>query len=121
MVQAQTKRVGTVEEYVAVMESVNNGRYTMLLDCEVTGSKCQHVEGMINRGRLFYFLRCECWSISEETMANIVKAYTQVKGDEIRLCLSIQDAETLFGDKDSMAMLKRVIGDAKHVISVVSL
>lgn len=122
MAQKQTNRVGTVEEYVALMKAGgNDASFYMLLDCEVSGARYKYngVEGVLDRGELYYYLRGRP-RFSEATLTNIVKAYAEVNG-EIRLCLWASDAVAIFSNKEERDMLKRILGDAKYTISVNSL
>ena len=119
MVQEQTKRVGTVEEYVLAMKSTDSvARLEMLKGCEVTGGDLKWVEGMIKLGQLYFITKHGEFGMSGysvKTLTNIVKAYVEVFG-AIHISLSAPLAKRLFGNKKEMAMLKRILGEAKYTI-----
>lgn len=117
MVQTQTKRVGTVEEYVLAMESSWEEQCKMLTECELAGGQVFWAVDMVCRRFAQYV-----WSYnhSEETKANVVKAFAKVHGI-INIKLSASEAKCLFGSEQQIAAFKGILGDAKYTILVDSL
>lgn len=142
MVQAQTKRVGTVEEYVLAINEYNaavkeyeskgameyiaaykQGKFygaacAAILDCEVCDYILVNMLSDIRLQFMQYILPKH--NVSEATQANIVAAYAKTMG-AINIKMSFEEATRFFDNKERVKLFKRILGDAKHVILVDSL
>lgn len=111
--QEQTKRVGTVEEYVTAMECSWAEQCRLMVDCELAGEQVFWATDMIT-SRFLEF----AWhpNYSEDTKVNIIVAYAKTRG-AINVKLSAHETKYVFSTIEVLDMLKRMLSNVKHTIS----